>query len=204
DREALQTFFQHLSPESRWRRFFTPAVPAAQLINSLCDSSNPHNALALLVTRAQEGCERIVATASYQAIGDATAEVAFAVDEAFQGKGLGTLLLERLAVLAARQGFDRFWATTQADNRAMVEVFRDSGFRLREIQQGSYLEIDLSVVPNETSVARTEMRDRVGRATSLRPFFRPRSMVVPGACGQPSSRGLCSACRPGRNGCQGT
>src|SRR5262249_52497678 len=46
DRQALQTFFQHLSPESRWRRFFTPAVPAAQLINSLCDSSNPHNALA--------------------------------------------------------------------------------------------------------------------------------------------------------------
>jgi acetyl coenzyme A synthetase (ADP forming)-like protein len=204
DREALQTFFQHLSPESRWRRFFTPAVPAAQLINSLCDSSNPHNALALLVTRAQEGCERIVATASYQAIGDATAEVAFAVDEAFQGKGLGTLLLERLAVLAARQGFDRFWATTQADNRAMVEVFRDSGFRLREIQQGSYVEIDLSVVPNETSVARTEMRDRVATAASLRPFFRPRSVVLVGASRQSSSIGYRILEALVKNGYQGT
>jgi acetyl coenzyme A synthetase (ADP forming)-like protein len=204
DRELLRSFFRHLSPESRWRRFFTPAVPAAQLIESLCDSSNPRSTLALLVTRTWEGTEHVIATASYQALNEMTAEIAFAVDEAFQGKGLGTLLLERLAVLAIRHGFARFWATTQADNRGMLEVFRDSGFHVSEKQQGSYVEIDLSVVPSETSVARTEMRDRVATAASLRPFFRPRSVAVVGASREPSSIGHRILDALLKNGYQGT
>ena len=61
----------------------------------------------------------------------ATAEVAFAVDDRFQGKGLGTVLLERLAALAGAHGFTRFEAMTLPDNAAMLEVFHESGFEIR-------------------------------------------------------------------------
>lgn len=44
---------------------------------------------------------------------ETTAEIALAVDDAFQAKGIGSLLLERLAVLAVRYGLRRFWARSQ-------------------------------------------------------------------------------------------
>src|SRR5262245_13596516 len=100
DREALTAFFRRLSPEAHWRRFFSASLPRPEFFDTLCDNSNPRTALTLVVHRIQEGEPRIVATGSCLAKSDKTAEVAFAVDDALHGKGLGTLLLERLALLA--------------------------------------------------------------------------------------------------------
>ena len=189
DCEALRAFFERLSPESRRRRFFSVSPPRPELLTTLCDDSDPQSALTLVVIRAEEGESRIVATGSYLAKNDSTAEVAFAVDDALHGKGLGTLLLERLALLAVRNGFTRFWAVTHADNQAMRDVFRESGFTVEERLEGGEIEVDLAVVPSETSVARLEMRDRVATAASLRPFFQPKSVAVVGASRDPSSIG---------------
>jgi acetate---CoA ligase (ADP-forming) len=189
DRQALHAFFERLSTESRRRRFFSMALPSAQLLDSLCDSSHPRAALTLIVSRVHESGPYIIAAGSYHAVKDKTAEIAFAVDDVFQGKGLGSLLLERLAVLAVRQGFVRFWAVTHADNQPMLQVFHDSGFRLKENQDRGEVEIDLALAPNETSVARSEMRDRVATAASLRPFFRPQAVAVIGASRDPASIG---------------
>jgi acetyl coenzyme A synthetase (ADP forming)-like protein len=115
--------------------------------------------------------------------------VALAVADDFQGQGLGTLLLERLALLAVRHGFTHFWAVTQADNRLMCEVFRDSGFALQEWPDRGEVEVDLAIVPTEASVARLEMRHRVATVASLRPFFHPQSVAVVGASRDPRSIG---------------
>ncbi len=98
DQAALRAFFEGLSPEARRHRFFSASLPPAKLVDALCDSADPRRRLTLVVTRAEEGSEQIIATASYDAIGQEAAEVAFAVADGFHGKGLGTLLLERLAV----------------------------------------------------------------------------------------------------------
>src|SRR5262249_30190423 len=109
------------------------------------------------------------------------AEVAFAVADSFQGLGLGTVLLERLALLAVRRGFRRFWAVTRYDNLAMRDVFRDSGLAVVETSSGGDIEIDLSVVPDEATVRQFDLRDRIATVASLRPFFQPRSVAVIGA-----------------------
>ncbi|MGE3807596.1 MAG: GNAT family N-acetyltransferase, partial [Gemmataceae bacterium] len=189
DTELMQAFYEKLSPESRRQRFFSASLPSADLIASLCDSGDPRTRVTLLLLREREGSVRIVGTGSYFARNDSSAEVAFAVDDSFQGKGVGTLLLERLALVAVRHGFTSFWAVTQAENRAMREVFRDSGFALHEQFEEGEIEIDLSVVPSEASVARLEMRDRIATTASLRPFFAPRSVAVIGASRDPGSIG---------------
>ncbi|MBM4071776.1 MAG: GNAT family N-acetyltransferase [Planctomycetes bacterium] len=190
DRPALAAFFERLSPESRRRRFWSESPPGQELIGTLCDSSQPHSALTLVVTRTVDGAERIIATGSYLASkGARRAEVAFAVDDAFQGKGLGTLLLERLALLAVRHGFTRFWAVTHADNRAMLQVFRESGFDVDENAESGEIDLDLSVIPTAASVSRLEMRDRIATAASLRPFFHPEAVAVIGASRDPASIG---------------
>ncbi len=190
DLEALREFFHQLSPESRRRRFFSSADPPEALLARLCDSSDPRSQLTLLVSRTVGGTSRIIATGSYGARGGTTAEVAFTVDDEFQGKGLGGLLLERLALLAARHGFVRFWALTRLENKLMLETFRQSGFPLRSKVEDECVEIDLSVAPSQDSVSQSAMRDRVFITASLHPFFQPRSVAVIGASRDASSLGF--------------
>src|SRR5262249_17287476 len=152
-----------------------------EFVRSLCDSSDPRSKLTLVVTRSVSGRETIVAAGSYVARDAKSAEVAMAVEDRFQGKGIGANLLERLALLAARSGFTQFWAITHLDNRGMIDVFRHSGFPLREKLDGRYLELDFSVLPTQSSVELSEMRDRVVTAASLLPFFKPNAVAVVGA-----------------------
>ncbi len=140
DREAMRRFFHDLSPESRRRRFFTPAEPTDALVQRLADAHDPGRVLTLIVdrylgaeqTEAPAGVSlRPIATASYLAVSDRVAEVAFAVDDRFQGKGLATSCSSGSRRSRPRHGFERFQATTLTDNTPMLEVFRDSGFEVR-------------------------------------------------------------------------
>jgi RimJ/RimL family protein N-acetyltransferase len=83
--------------------------------------------------------------ASYFRIDDSTVEVAFAVDDRLHGKGIATAMLKRLAALAANSGFTQLWATTLSDNRAMMDVFRDSGFPIRSNLVGGCIDVVLSL-----------------------------------------------------------
>jgi acetate---CoA ligase (ADP-forming) len=141
DRPQLARFFHNLSPESRWHRFFSIADPNSRLIDRFADSGNPCEGLTLLALRSCEGDARIIAVASYLALTESAAEVAFAVDDSFQGKGIGTLLLERLAAHAGEAGFLTFHASMLADNIAMRDVFRDSGFEIRSTTGAGIVEL---------------------------------------------------------------
>jgi len=112
-----------------------------------------------------------------------------AVDEAFHGRGLGTLLLERLAMLSIHRGFTRLWAVTHSDNLAMREVFRESGYPVHETYEGADMQVDLSLQPTESTATRSELRERIATTASLRPFFFPRSVAVIGASRDPERIG---------------
>ena len=189
DRPALHVFVEELSLESKRHRFFSEGNPPAELIASLCENSDPRSLLTLVVTRAWKDGEHIIAAGTYLAKDENTAEIALMVDDAFHGKGLGTLLLERLALLAIRHGFLRLWAVTHADNLAMREVFKESGFAVHEAMENGDMEIDVSLVPTEATLERSEIRERIATAASLRPFFQPRSVAVIGASRHPSKIG---------------
>ncbi len=190
DQEAMQRFVDRLSPESKRHRFFSEGVPPEDVIAALCDSSHPRAQLTLVVTRVQARELQIIAAGSYLARDERTAEVAMAVDDDFHGKGLGTLLLERLAMLAIRHGFTQLWAVTHADNLAMREVFRESGYSMRASCEGTTMEVELSLIPTETSVARADLRERIATTASLRPFFHPHTVAVIGASRDPKSIGF--------------
>jgi acetyl coenzyme A synthetase (ADP forming)-like protein len=189
DRDALAYFFTALSPESRRFRFFSEAKPGADTISACCDSADPGQGITLLAFRTVDSAPRIIAAASYIAQGEVTAEFAVAVDDAYHGKGLGGMLFERLALLAAVHGFTHFVAFTDPANRAMLDVFRHSGFAVKEDVQDDCVRFDIAVEQRPASVAHSEMRDRVYTAASLRPFFKPSSVAVVGASRQPGAIG---------------
>ncbi len=192
DVAALRRFFERLSAVSRYQRFLTAGEPPDAVIARLSDSTDPSRALTFVVERAGGPAGpglRIIATASYIAITDDTAEVAFAVADDFQGKGLGTALLERLAVAASSHGFHRFQATTLEHNTGMLEVFRDSGFEIRSKSAEGCIDVQLSLEASAAGVAAEEERNRLATAASIYPLLAPRAVAVIGASRNPSNIG---------------
>jgi GNAT superfamily N-acetyltransferase len=57
-------------------------------------------------------------------------EVAFAVADAVQGHGLGTILLGQISGVAAANGYPTLVAEVLPDNHQMLDVFADSGLPL--------------------------------------------------------------------------
>jgi GNAT superfamily N-acetyltransferase len=95
----------------------------------------------------------IVGVARFDRLRDSgdEAEVAFVVADAWQGRGLGTVLFERLAARARELGIGRFVADTLFLNRRMLAVFRATGLPHAERIEGSVvhvvLELDSSAPP---------------------------------------------------------
>ena len=186
DRDALRRFFHDLSPESRRQRFLASGEPTDALIDRFCDASDPRQALTWLAYRGLPASPQVIGAASYFALTDGVAEAAFTVADPFHGKGVGTALLERLAAIASTHAFRWFQATTLADNHAMLEVFRDSGFDIWSKSSEGCVDVQLSLAPSDESAAAAERRDHRATVASLRPVLAPRSVAIIGASRSPS------------------
>lgn len=203
DLPALQAMLERSSVASRYFRFMGGVAAgkdgAARLL--MGDGELPDGAsevsfpgtqgsrgLTLVVTTGRDE-DRIIGVGSYWPSKPGEAEVAFFVEDAFQGKGIGTILLERLALAADDRGIQRLIAYVHPENQQMLKVFQDSGYDIdRELEEG-LIQIALDIEPTERSVSLAEERDRVATQASLEPFFRPRSVAVIGASRTPGSIG---------------
>lgn len=109
------------------------------------------------------------------------AEIAFTVEDAYQGLGLGGLLLEHLAAAARARGVEVFEAEVLDENLAMIRTFQSSGYRVEFGEPGSTQHIELAVDPRRQVLARSDRRERSAVQSSLHPIFAPRSVAVVGA-----------------------
>src|SRR5690606_37286431 len=151
---------------------------------------NEHGGLSLVVTVGPRPAEQLVAVGSYSHTHRPdVAEVAFLVEDAYQGRGIGTLLLERLAMAALEQGLTALEAFVMGENTDMLSVFEASGFTFERGPSPDGWYIQLPLAPTEASVQRMEARDRIATRASLYPFFHPRSVAVIGASRDPASIG---------------
>jgi GNAT superfamily N-acetyltransferase len=126
DKELLRRGFERLSGESRYRRFLAPMIYLSdELVRYLTEvDHHDHEAMVALDEETQEG----VGVARYVRGGrDDVAEVAVAVVDHWQGRGVGTLLLEALAARAREEGISRFTALMLASNDEMMELLEALG-----------------------------------------------------------------------------
>jgi acetyl coenzyme A synthetase (ADP forming)-like protein len=189
DVPLLQRFFSDLSLESRWRRFFSLGMPGPQLLERFGDSEDPHKAMTLLALRYVGSDLRVVGVASYFMVTETDADVAFAVDDRFQGKGVATLLLERLAIHASRTGFQAFHASILADNLPMRDVFRDCGYAIRSATAGGVVELRLALSTSGQAVTSADARRHEAATESLRPLLTPKAIAIIGASHEPTKLG---------------
>lgn len=141
-------------------------------------SSSDDDQCVLVVERGNQ----LIACAQYdRVLGSDVAEVAFVVDDAHQGIGLGTLLLEYLASEGRRHGLKRFAADTFLENNQMVQVFRDAGFTQRSRLESGVMRVVMDIAPTEEALEALYERDRKAAARSMQHLLRPRSIAVIGA-----------------------
>jgi len=179
DSDALVEFFTALSPESLYQRFHGALRVTPQIVESFLEPDWDERG-SLAGTLGDDG--RIVALASYARLRDpASAEVAFAVSDELQGRGVGTRLLEQLAAEAARHGIESFVAEVLPGNRAMLRVFEDAGFDVSRSLEDGEVEVRFRIAPTEVYRERVDVRDHVAVYASLQPFFAPRTVAVLGA-----------------------
>jgi acetyl coenzyme A synthetase (ADP forming)-like protein len=186
DDDRVLRLYERLSPESMYLRFFSPVpAPMARQTERLSQVDQDQH----VVIVAEHGDE-LVAIAPYDrdAPGDA-AEVAFAVDDAHQGRGLGTLLLEHLAAIGRSEAIRLFTATTLPQNRRMLEVFRDAGYEVTsQFEQGT-VELSFSIEASEASLAAQLDREHRAEARSVADLLSPTSIAVIGAGRRPGTIG---------------
>ena len=189
DADAVVDLFRGLSDQSLHYRFHGHPAVGDRLVAPFLDPDG-HDREALVGTLVEDGTERVVALASWVRLRDpAVAEAAFVVEDALQGRGIGTRLLEQLAALAAAAGVEGFVAEVMAENLGMLRVFGDAGFDVSRTLEGGTIEVRFPIVPTDAYREKVDTRDHVGVVASLRPFFAPASVAVVGASAKPGSIG---------------
>ena len=173
----VRSFFENLSIESQYQRFFGLPHLDDQRIRRLI-AETPDSCVLLACCG-----PLIVGVAGFyrNASRPDRAEVAFAIADALQGRGMGTRLLERLAEQARERGISEFEAEVKRNNRQMLEVFAESGFALTSTSESGVTHVVLSLDLSDTFEGRAASRARGAATASMRPFFEPRSVAVIGA-----------------------
>ncbi|MTD53544.1 bifunctional acetate--CoA ligase family protein/GNAT family N-acetyltransferase [Amycolatopsis pithecellobii] len=186
DADRLVAFHGRLSDRTRYLRFFGayPRIPPRDLERfTVVDH---HDRVAFIALLGDD----IVAVGRYERLGDGpSAEVAFVVDDAHQGRGLGSILLEHLAAAASESGLRRFVAEVLAENSAMVRVFRDAGYQVSRAIEEGVLHLEFDIESTEESLAVARAREQAAEARSVHNLLHPASVAVIGASTDPTKVG---------------
>ena len=139
DEELLQDLFYRLSNDSTYKRFMGhkkahPHEEMAALVDLDAEDS-----VGIVVCADDEG-RQIVGMARYD-VDPATnlADIAFVVQDEWQGRGVGTLLMKTMAEIGRARGLDGFTADVLAGNKSMMMVFHRSGLKVNaDLEGGAY------------------------------------------------------------------
>lgn len=139
DHEAALTFLRTLSAETMYRRFFSLPKVDDRLLDMVAHPSECCSEALL----ALEGDE-IVGLASFDRLESdpSAADVAIVISDAWQHRGVGSVLMRKLAGAAKRRGIERFTASMLADNRPVVQFVRQSNPAARLRFDGTELSME--------------------------------------------------------------
>ncbi|MFJ8253726.1 GNAT family N-acetyltransferase [Streptomyces sp. NPDC094466] len=209
DAERLVSFYEQVSDESKYYRFFAPYPRLSDRDVHRFTHHDYVDRVGLAVTIGGE----FIGTVRYDRIDDRgrpasapadEAEVAFLVQDAHQGRGVASALLEHIAAVARERGIRRFAAEVLPANNKMIKVFRDGGYTQRRSFEDGSVHLTLDLEPTEKSLAVQRGREQRAEARSVQRLLAPGSVAVigtgrtPGGVGRTVLRNLLSSGYTGR------
>ncbi len=193
DRQRLLEHFSGLSPQSVYFRFFGAKRRLTDPELRSFTDLDFRERVALVVTLRDGGAERVIGVARYAVTGRAAsglrAEVAFAVLDEHQSRGIGTVLLEHLATIARQNGITEFEADVLGENNRMLGVFGASGFTVKRALAGGIFHLSFPTAETPAFLEAHDRREREASAESVRPILEPRAVALIGASREPGTIG---------------
>ncbi|MFI9154192.1 GNAT family N-acetyltransferase [Streptomyces sp. NPDC053367] len=194
DAERLVSFYEQVSDESKYYRFF---APYPRLSAKDVHRFTHHDFVDRVGLAATIGGE-FIATVRYDRIGPQglpasapadEAEVAFLVQDAHQGRGVASALLEHIAAVARERGIRRFAAEVLPANTKMIKVFTDAGYTQKRSFEDGVVRLEFDLEPTDRSVAVQHAREQRAEARSVRRLLAPGSVAVVGVGRTPGAVG---------------
>ncbi|MBK3526919.1 MULTISPECIES: bifunctional acetate--CoA ligase family protein/GNAT family N-acetyltransferase [Streptomyces] len=185
DADRLVSFYEQVSDESKYYRFF---APYPRLSAKDVHRFTHHDFVDRVGLAATIGGE-FIATVRYDRIGTDglpasapadEAEVAFLVQDAHQGRGVASALLEHIAAVARERGIRRFAAEVLPANTKMIKVFTDAGYTQKRSFEDGVVRLELDLEPTDRSMAVQHAREQRAEARSVRRLLAPGSVAVVG------------------------
>ena len=130
DRAGMLAAVERVGAESLYRRFFAVRRGFAEPEIDFFVNVDFVEHVALVAVVEDAGRPVIVGGARYIVLRPGQAEVAFAVVDAYQGQGIGAVLMRHLAIIAREAGLRELIADVLPENLAMLKVFGKSGLDL--------------------------------------------------------------------------
>lgn len=155
DMVELEGLHERMSADSLRHRFFGTGTGLAH--NYLDHLSRSPRTIALVGVIGG----RILGLGTAEPLGSGRAEAAFVVDEESHGLGLGTILLEQLAVEARAQDIRELVVEVMCENREMLDVISHAGFATSSNYAGDTVHVVLKTAADEPQVVASEQRKRV-------------------------------------------
>ena len=176
DAPMLVAFYDRVSEESKYLRFFAPYPRLSQRDVARFTQVDYVDRVAFILTVG----ERMIGVGRYDRTADDRAEVAFLVEDAHQGRGIAQLLLEHLAEAARERGIVGFRAEILPENARMAQVFADAGYRVSKGIEDGVLLVEFPILPTDTSVGVMERREHRAEGASMQRMLTPDRVVVLG------------------------
>lgn len=149
DRERLVAAFHKLDPQTVYTRYFAFRKELSATELGRLDASDFDRFVALVVTLGSGADETIIAAASYVVVATTgtgrSAELAFTVEEDYQGQGLASKLLATISDIARSRGIDRLEADVLAGNQPMLSVFQRSGLPMTRTSNAGVVHVVLDL-----------------------------------------------------------
>jgi acyl-CoA synthetase (NDP forming)/RimJ/RimL family protein N-acetyltransferase len=185
DGEALRRFHRGLSARTVYFRFFGAKPELTDEDVAYFTGVDHRLRVALVALDRQE----IVGVGRFDALGDGSAEIAFLIQDAMQGRGLGSVLLEHLAAAGREVGVERFVAEVLPENARMLGTFREAGYLLEQRREEDVIAVAFDIEPTAASLAVMAAREHRAEARSMSRVLRPESVAVVGASRRPGGLG---------------
>ncbi|HVR71778.1 MAG TPA: GNAT family N-acetyltransferase [Vicinamibacteria bacterium] len=207
DKERLLAHFHGLGPDSLRFRFLGAKKELTPADLRYFTELDFERHVGLVVSQRHDGGEEFIGVGRYVRGDDAhharAAEFALAVTDPWQGRGVGTLLLEHLARVAAGAGIERFQADILEGNTRMLDVLAGLGFRVEERSRDGVVRAWFEIEPNPDALRASDERAWRAAAESVRALLHPRSVAVVGASRQPGTIGAALVANLVRHGFRG-
>ncbi|MEV4065961.1 bifunctional acetate--CoA ligase family protein/GNAT family N-acetyltransferase [Nonomuraea dietziae] len=185
DADRLRAFYSRLSAESIYFRYFGPRPKLSDREVAFFTNVDYVDRVALIATIGTE----MVAVVRYDRTAPGEAEVAFLVEDAHQGRGVASVMLEHLAATARERGIETFIADVLPANMKMMGVLRQVGYTAQSRFADGVVRMTLDLTPTETSDEVTASREHRAEARSIARLLTPGSVAVIGASREPGGVG---------------